>query len=54
MIKAGETAEVSFQLTAKDLAFYRADMTWGTEPGKFDVFVGGDSENLKKGSFDLR
>ena len=34
----GETKTISFTLTPEDLAFYRADMSWGTEPGRFDVF----------------
>lgn len=54
LIKGGETKEVTFQLSEEDLSFYRADMSWGTEPGKFEVFVGGDSENIKKAAFELK
>jgi beta-glucosidase len=43
-LAAGEAREVSFTLTPADLAFWRADMTFGAEPGDFDVFVGGDSD----------
>ncbi|MFZ6012639.1 MAG: glycoside hydrolase family 3 N-terminal domain-containing protein [Bacteroidota bacterium] len=50
-IKAGESKKISFTLTCNDLAFYRADMSWGAEPGMFDVFVGGSSETEMKKSF---
>jgi beta-glucosidase len=53
LIKAGETRTISFSLTETDLRFYRQDMSWGSEPGKFDVFVGGSSEAVKKQSFEL-
>ncbi len=39
----GESRDVTFQLASADLAFWRADMTFGAEPGAFDVFVGSDS-----------
>ncbi len=46
----GETKKVSFWIRTNDLAFYRKDMSFGTEPGKFIVFVGGssDAENSKE------
>ncbi|MGR5063539.1 beta-glucosidase BglX [Photobacterium sp. DNB22_13_2] len=49
----GETKTISFTLTPADLAFYRADMSWGVEAGKFDVFVGTASDNVQKASFEL-
>lgn len=53
MIRAGETKTVTFTLGEKELSFYRADMSWGTEPGKFEVFIGGNSEEVKKAAFEL-
>jgi beta-glucosidase len=53
MIKAGETKTLRFTISEKDLCFYRADMSWGSEPGMFEVFIGGDSQNVTKGSFEL-
>jgi beta-glucosidase len=50
----GESKEVTFKISAKDLSFYRFDLSWGTEPGNFEVFVGGDSQNLKKATFVLK
>jgi beta-glucosidase len=45
---------VKFTLAPEDLAFYRADMTWGYEPGMFDLFIGGDSQDVKAASFELK
>jgi len=53
-LSTGESKSVTFQLTAVDLSFYRKDMSFGTEPGDFEVYVGGDSKNVKTGSFHLR
>ena len=52
-LAAGEARDVAFQLTPADLAFWRADMTFGPEPGEFDVFVGGDSTATLTAEFAL-
>lgn len=52
-LAAGEARDVTFQLTPADLAFWRADMTFGPEPGAFDVFVGGDSTATLTAGFTL-
>ena len=54
MIQAGKSVTVNFEITAKDLAFYRKDMTYGAEAGEFKVFVGTDSQNVKEGTFTLK
>lgn len=43
-LKAGESKELVFKLTAKDLAFYNQKMRFRAEAGDFDLFVGGDSD----------
>jgi len=48
LLQPGETRTVTFTLKAHDLSFYRKDMTFGMEPGEFEIMTGGDSENLKK------
>ena len=48
MLQPGETRELKFILTEKDLSFYRRDMTFGTEPGEYEIMIGGDSETVKK------
>jgi beta-glucosidase len=35
------------------LAFHRLDMTLGTEPGRFEVYVGGNSQTTNRASFTL-
>jgi len=52
-LKAGETKTVSFTIKPQMLAFYRADMTFGTEPGDFEVYIGGNSSDVKKALFSL-
>jgi beta-glucosidase len=54
MLKAGESKDITFTLDAGDLSFYRLDMTYGTEPGKFSVFVGGNSRDVKQADFILK
>lgn len=52
-IPAGEEKTVTFELSAKDLAFYGKDLTFGAEKGDFKVFVGTNSEEVKEESFTL-
>ncbi len=42
-IAAGESETVTFQISVKDLSFYRKDDSYGTEPGKFKIFIGTNS-----------
>jgi len=53
MIKAGETADITFTLSAKDLAFFTKDMSFKAEPGDFKVFVGTNSVDCKEAEFTL-
>lgn len=39
-LKAGETKQVSFTVSPKDLAFVNAEGKWVTEPGEFELLVG--------------
>ena len=54
MLKKGESRDVAFKLTTKDLSFYKKDMTFGAEPGKFQIMIGGNSKDLKMAEFVLR
>lgn len=53
-LKPGEKQKINFTLTEKDLSFYRADLTFGAEPGRFHVFVGGNSRDVLQTEFELR
>lgn len=50
----GEARDVEFTLMPADLAFWRADMSFGPEPGDFDVYVGGDSTASLTAGFTLQ
>jgi len=48
MLRPGESREVKFVIKNNDLAFYRKDMTFGTEPGNLWCMQAGTREMLKK------
>jgi len=52
-LKPGESREVSFQLTADDLAFYGREMRRATEPGTFHAWIGGSSKAELRADFEL-
>ncbi|MBS4056264.1 MAG: beta-glucosidase BglX [Bacteroidales bacterium] len=53
-IDAGEEKIVQFVLTPADLAFYRADMTYGWEKGAFRIDVGTNSRDVVSAEFNLQ
>ncbi|BCX66609.1 MULTISPECIES: beta-glucosidase BglX [Pseudomonas] len=53
MVKAGEQTVVHFTITEDDLKFYNAQLKYAAEPGKFNVQIGLDSENVTQQSFEL-
>lgn len=53
-LKAGESKVVTFTITPDMLAFHRLDMTYGTEPGDFKLFIGGNSRDVKEIGFKLK
>lgn len=52
-IKRGETKTVSFTITEEDLKFYNQNLDFVAEPGKFEVFVGTNSDTKNKEEFEL-
>jgi len=52
-LKKGESKTVSFTLTDADLAFTRADMSWGAEPGDFKLWIGPSSAEGSEADFAL-
>lgn len=52
--KAGETKTVKFTLHNSDLSFYDSDLSFGSEPGEFEVFIGPNSRDVKKAKFELK
>ncbi len=53
-LKAGESKEISFDISDEDLKFYDYNLNFVAEPGDFTVYIGTDSENLKEAFFELK
>lgn len=53
-LKAGESKELTFTLTGKDLSFFDADGNARLEAGAFKVFVGGNSRDVLEKGFTLK
>lgn len=50
----GEEKVVTFAINEKDLRFFNDKLKWASEPGKFNVFIGLDSQDVKQSSFLLK
>ncbi|WP_448632236.1 MULTISPECIES: beta-glucosidase BglX [Pseudomonas fluorescens group] len=53
MLKAGEKKVVHFTISEDDLKFFNAQLKYAAEPGKFNVQIGLDSQDVKQQSFEL-
>ena len=53
-LKAGETKNVRFTLTAADLSFFDGEGNVKLEPGQFKVFVGGNSRDVMEKGFEMK
>jgi beta-glucosidase len=52
-LNAGESRVVTFRLSEKDLSYWNHEMKFKADPGKFKVFVGGNSRDVKEADFEL-
>jgi beta-glucosidase len=50
-LEPGETKELLFTLTTRDLMFVNADLEWGWEPGEFEIHLGGSSQTASSCRF---
>jgi beta-glucosidase len=50
-LQAGESKTVSFTITPETLSFWRKDMSFRPESGKFDIFIGHASNDVKSAKF---
>lgn len=48
-LKAGESRKISFSITPEDLKFYNYDLKYDWEPGEFEIMIGSNSRDVKKG-----
>lgn len=53
-LQSGEKTTVHFTLSSEQLTFYNLDMKWTMEPGIFNVFVGGNSQDVLQSEYELR
>jgi beta-glucosidase len=53
-LKSGETKDVTFTLTPKDLEFFGATKEWKAEPGEFNLWVGTNSSKGLEANFVLK
>jgi beta-glucosidase len=47
-LKAGESKDVTFDLTADDLKYYNHELVYVCEPGDFEIMIGPNSSDVKK------
>jgi beta-glucosidase len=52
-LKPNETKTVVFDLSSNALGFHNSDMKYTVEPGKFHLWVGGDSQSGLENEFDV-
>lgn len=52
-LKKGESKEVKFIIGIDDLKFYNSDLKYAAEPGDFNLFIGGSSDNVQTAKFVL-
>jgi beta-glucosidase len=50
-LQPGESKELVFNITVNDLMFFNNRLVWDWEPGKFIVYVGGNSQEVKQSRF---
>ncbi len=53
-LKAGESREVTFDLTTEDLKYYNHDLAYVCEPGDFEVMIGPNSRDVKTVKLTLK
>ncbi len=52
-LKKGQKQTVTFEISIEDLKFYNSDLQFVAEPGKFEVFIGPNSDTGNKIEFNL-
>jgi beta-glucosidase len=53
MLHPGQSATVSFEIHTDDLAYYKRDMQFGAEPGRFHAWIGGSSDTNLRTEFSI-
>lgn len=50
-LQPGESRELTFVLSTEDLKFFNSDLKWDWESGKFNIYIGTNSQDVKKTVF---
>jgi len=53
-LKAGESMDVVFDITANDLKYYNHELGYVCEPGDFEIMIGPDSRDVKKALLTIK
>ena len=53
-LKKGESKQVSFKISEELLKFYGSDLVFESEPGDFEVYIGGNSAEVLTQTFSLK
>lgn len=53
-LKAGESRDVSFTINAEMLKYYDNELTYGVEPGEFELMIGPNSRDVQQAVFTLQ
>lgn len=49
-LKPGEAKTITFKVTPEDLKFYNYELKYDWEPGEFEIMIGTNSRDVKKGT----
>ena len=52
-LKKGESADVTFDITRSELEYVLADGSVVSDPGEFELFIGGSSADLRPVRFTV-
>jgi len=53
LIKKGETKEVNFNIGIEELKYYNSNLYRVADPGEFNLYIGTNSDNVRKTTFTL-
>jgi beta-glucosidase len=53
-LEPGESKVVSFKIDADLLSYYNHELEWVSEPGDFDIMIGGNSRDVKSARLTLK
>ncbi|MNN87837.1 Periplasmic beta-glucosidase precursor [compost metagenome] len=49
----GESTEVAFEITEAQLRYHHSDLSFASDAGKFELYVGGNSRDTLQAAFRL-